>query len=52
METNYTDVGIETIRKVYDCLRIDKEWSVIFERGFTWWGHRQAQRVVARYHGF
>jgi len=47
METNYTDVGIETIRKVYDFLRIDKEWSVISERGFTWWGHRQAQRVWA-----
>jgi hypothetical protein len=39
METNYTDVGIDTIRKVYDYLRIDKEWSVISERGFTWWGH-------------
>jgi hypothetical protein len=47
METNYTDVGIETIRKVYDYLRIDKEWSLIHERGFTWWGHRQAQRVWA-----
>jgi len=47
METNYMDVGIETIRKVYDYLRIDKEWSLIHERGFTWWGHRQAQRVWA-----
>jgi len=47
METNYTDVGIETIRKVYDYLRIDKEWSLIQERGFTWWGHRHAQRVWA-----
>jgi hypothetical protein len=47
MKTNYTDIGIETIRKVYDYLRIDKEWSLIHERGFTWWGHRQAQRVWA-----
>ena len=47
METNYMDVGIETIRKIYDFLRIDKEWSLIHERGFTWWGHRQAQRVWA-----
>jgi hypothetical protein len=47
METNYTDIGIETIRKAYDYLRIDKEWSLIHEKGFTWWGHRQAQRVWA-----
>jgi hypothetical protein len=26
-------------------LAIDSEWSVWEERGFTWWGHRQAQRV-------
>ena len=47
METNCMDVGIQIIQKIYDYLRIDKEWSLISERGFTLWAHRQAQRMWA-----
>jgi hypothetical protein len=32
---------------VYDAMRIDPAWSVWEDRSFTWWGHRQAQRVSA-----
>ena len=28
-------------------MRIDTEWSVVEERGFTWWAHRLRQRVRA-----
>ena len=47
MKTNNTDAGIIAVRKIYKVLKIDKEWSVISGRGFTWWGHRYAQRVWA-----
>jgi hypothetical protein len=45
MKTNNTDVGIMAVNEIYENLRIDTEWSLIHEKGFTWWGHRQAQRV-------
>jgi len=47
MKTNDTDAGITAVRKIFQVLKIDKEWSLISERGFTWWGHRYAQRVWA-----
>jgi hypothetical protein len=39
------DPGAAAVRWVYDAMRIDPEWSVWDDRGFTWWGYRQAQRV-------
>jgi hypothetical protein len=39
------DPGLAAVRWVYDAMRIDPEWSVWEERGFTWWGREQAQRV-------
>jgi hypothetical protein len=41
------DAGAAAVRWVFDAMRIDPEWSVWEERGFTWWGHGQAQRVWA-----
>ena len=42
-----TDVGPVLIDHVFSSMRIDPEWSVREPRGFTWWGHRLAQRVWA-----
>src|SRR2546422_504240 len=41
------DIGPEVIDFVYSTLGIDDAWSVRAPRGFTWWGHRLAQRVWA-----
>jgi hypothetical protein len=40
-----SDVGLQIINGVYDQLKIDQQWTVWEERGFTWWGWRCAQRV-------
>lgn len=40
-----SDAGLQIINGVYDHLKIDKQWTVWEERGFTWWGWRSAQRV-------
>ncbi len=42
-----SDVGLDVINHVYDMVRIDPEWTVWEERGFTWWGWHCAQRVWA-----
>ena len=39
------DVGIRTVRDVFQGLQVDDEWSTWSDRGFTWWPHRLAQRV-------
>ena len=43
--TTEPDPGLEAVRWVYEKMHIDTEWSVWEERGFTWWGRHQAQRV-------
>lgn len=40
-----TDVGLEMIDGIYQQLMIDDQWSVRWERGFTWWSYRLAQHV-------
>jgi hypothetical protein len=42
-----SDVGLEVVRFVYDRMKIDQEWSVWHQRGFTWWGHWLAQHIWA-----
>ena len=40
------DTGQRTIDWLYrEQLRADDEWSVRHPGGFTWWAHRNAQRV-------
>ena len=41
------DPGVRVVETVVQGMQIDREWSVRNERGFAWWGHRQAQRVWA-----
>jgi hypothetical protein len=41
------DVGLEVLDFVYTSMKIDERWSTREPRGFTWWGHRLAQRVWA-----
>jgi hypothetical protein len=33
-----TSRGIAVIKYVYTLMKIDREWSVCDDRGFTWWG--------------
>src|SRR5207247_1971026 len=40
-----TDPGIAAIQYIFRRLNIDRQWSVLEERGFTWWGKDFAQRV-------
>jgi hypothetical protein len=39
------DPGLAVVRYLYDNSRVDAEWSVREERGFTWWADGLAQRV-------
>lgn len=41
------DVGPEVVDFVFSSMRIDGRWSIREPRGFTWWGHRLAQRIWA-----
>jgi hypothetical protein len=41
------DLGIQTVQNIYQDLQIDQKLSVKGESGFTWWGHRLAQRIWA-----
>src|SRR5438034_671528 len=41
------DLGLEVLDFVSMSMQIDDSWSVRTARGFTWWGHRLAQRVSA-----
>lgn len=42
-----TDPGLELLAHLYEILHPGSEWCVTQPRGFTWWGHRLAQRVWA-----
>jgi hypothetical protein len=33
------------VRYLYDSSRIDPKWTIVKDRGFTWWAHDLAQRV-------
>lgn len=41
------DFGIELVNYVFEQMKIDREWSVRTDRGFTWWGKDLAQSVWA-----
>ena len=41
------DLGNQIVENIYHDLQIDPKWSVKGERGFTWWGHRLAQKIWA-----
>lgn len=41
------DVGPEVLEFLFGVMKIDDAWSVREPRGFSWWGHRLAQRVWA-----
>ena len=41
------DLGNQIVENIYHELQIDPKWSFKGERGFTWWGHRLAQRIWA-----
>lgn len=47
MNIQNTDPGIKTVGKLYRDMQIDTEWSLLSERGFTWWGQHYAQRIWA-----
>ena len=37
--------GLAVVRYLYDNSRVDGQWSVLGERGYTWWADGLAQRV-------
>ena len=39
------DLGERIVNDVYAVMNVDAEWTSRQPRGFTWWGHRLAQRV-------
>jgi len=41
------DLGLRAVDRVYANMRIDDEWSVREDRGFTWWGAWVGERVWA-----
>jgi hypothetical protein len=41
------DLGGSVVDHVFETMQIDDEWSIREAAGFTWWGHRLAQRVWA-----
>jgi hypothetical protein len=41
------DLGNQIVENIYQDLQIDPKLSVKGERGFTWWGHRLAQKIWA-----
>ncbi len=42
-----TDPGLELLAHLFETLKPGPKWCVSQPRGFTWWGHRLAQRVWA-----
>jgi len=40
-----SDAGDDLVKGTFQQLKIDDEWSISIERGFTWWGHRLRQRA-------
>jgi hypothetical protein len=43
----HSDPGLGMVRRLYESAQIDPQWSLVTERGFTWWGHHYAQRIWA-----
>lgn len=41
------DVGPAVVDFIRSSMMVDEQWSVNAPRGFTWWGHRLAQRIWA-----
>lgn len=41
------DPAARVIAYLFDRMQIDEVWACRADRGFTWWGHRLAQRVYA-----
>lgn len=41
------DPGSAVVRFAYDGSDIDRDWSTLEERGFSWWAHELRQRVWA-----
>ena len=39
--------GEAVVQRLYQMMQIDDKWSTRNGAGFTWWGHRLAQRVWA-----
>jgi len=39
------DLGLEIVRKQYRICQVDREWSVLEERGYRWWSGLLAQRI-------
>ncbi len=39
------DVGIQILNAIYDQLKVEDQWSVRRQRGFSWWGYRLAQHI-------
>ncbi len=40
-----TDSGLELLAHLYETLHAGPQWCITQPCGFTWWGHRLAQRV-------
>jgi hypothetical protein len=39
------DPGLAAVRYLYDNSRVDPKWTLVKDRGFTWWAHELVQRV-------
>jgi len=42
-----SDLGLEVVAHIHDCLRVSDHWRTDQDRGFTWWPGDFAQRVWA-----
>lgn len=45
MMNQHDALGQDILESLFKALMIEDEWSLREPRGFTWWGHRLAQRV-------
>lgn len=39
------DVGTQILDAIYDQLKVEDEWALRRQRGFTWWSYRIAQHI-------
>lgn len=42
-----SDISRESLDRIYELLRVDEEWSVRADQGFTWWMGQHAQELIA-----
>lgn len=40
-----SDVGMQVLDAVYDQLKVEDQWALRRQRGFTWWSYRLAQNI-------